>query len=305
MKRIATLLLCTIAFSDEPFTPWFTGPIVAPNGIITPLGHAEMDNYLLFETFSGAYNDNWDVGEASNFFSLALQPLYYFGITPWMDIQIAPTAFYSFTENQQSLQFGDFTATLDFQLYNNDAFWFPAIKLAISELFPTGKFKNLDPSKLRTDVGGYGTFGTGFSLVLYKIYHLWGKHSMSVTVANTYTINTSTSVKGFNAYGGGSGTKGKVDVGNTYQGICSFEFSLNQNWNLALDTVWLHKNKSPFSGKEGAHMKNPSSESLSCSPAIEYSFSKNLGIIGGVWLSLLGRNSTIFRNAAINMYCFF
>jgi hypothetical protein len=292
---------------EEAFTPWFTGPIIAPIGVVVPLGDVEFDNYLFFQIYTGAYNSNWEQVAADNFYVLSPQLLYYFGLTPWMDIEINPSFSYSFTQGRQSVQFGDFTAALDFQLYKDDDFWFPGIKLTIGEVFPTGKYQNLNPDKLGTDQGGNGTFGTNLSLVLYKIYHLWDLYSMSVTFSNAYTFNTSVRVKGFNAYGGGIGTKGTVDVGNGFQSILSFEFSLNQNWNLSLDSIWTHIDGSRFTGQlgEDALMENPSEESLSFCPAIEYGFSENLGITAGCWFSALGRNTQIFRNGAINIYCYF
>jgi hypothetical protein len=115
-------------------------------------------------------------------------------------------------------------------------------------------------------------------------------------------------VKGFNAYGGGYQTQGTVYPGWNYQGIVSFEFTLNQNWVLTLDNVYTHINKNRFSGNPGvtasgnpATVGDPSSEQLSFAPAIEYNFSSNIGIIAGAWVTATGRNSTEFRSAVIEL----
>ncbi len=296
----------------DEFTPWFTGPIIAPRSTAVPLGTIEFDNYLYFITYTGAYNSQWNEVEKDNFYALNPQLLYYFGLTPWMDIEIAPSFLYQFTQNQQTIDVGDTTVALDFQLYENDNFWFPSVKFTVSELFPTGKYEKFNPSKLGTDFTGYGTYGTGFTLLFYKIYPLFGQHAISLSLAGIYTVNTKTHVEGFNAYGGGYGTNGTISVGNSIQGSFSFEYSLDQNWNFALDTLWVHTDISPFAGEAGvdelgdpASVGSPSSESLSFCPAIEYGFTENMGIIGGCWFTAIGRNVDVFRTAAINFYCAF
>ena len=117
-----------------------------------------------------------------------------------------------------------------------------------------------------------------------------------------------TEVHGFNTYGGGYGTKGRVLPGNIAQGIFSFELTLTQNWALAMDTVYTHTDRTQFFGTLGttstgapATVGTPSQEQLSFSPAIEYNFSANFGIIIGAWVSAIGRNSEVFRSGVINV----
>jgi hypothetical protein len=51
-------------------------------------------------------------------------------------------------------------------------------------------------------------------------------------------------------------------------------------------------------------MKAPSNEQWSVAPAIEYNWSKNVGLIVGSWFSFAGRNSVRFISgvAALNIY---
>ncbi|HEV7737507.1 MAG TPA: hypothetical protein VGO47_09080, partial [Chlamydiales bacterium] len=122
---------------------------------------------------------------------------------------------------------------------------------------------------------------------------------------------------------GGFGTKGKIMPGNSFQSIVSFEYTLTQNWVLALDNVYMHTDATQFCGNPGtnapdvgvgvpssgtgvsvsvpvATIGTPSSEQVSFAPAIEYNFSRNFGIIAGCWFTAWGRNSTEFRSAIIN-----
>jgi len=295
--------------AETPFIPWFTGPLIAPVGEAVPFGHFEIQPYVFATVNTGAYNQNWSSVGTPNFFSLSPQCFCYFGLTPWCDISIVPAFFYNETKGQESFGFGDFLARLDFQLYPADTdFWFPGILFAIQEIFPTGKFERLDPKKLYTDKRGAGAFATSFNLVFYKVYSLGNRHALSFTASAEYAIAPSIDVAGFNAYGGGFGTNGTVLPGNVFEGIVSFEFNFNQRWNIALDNVWTHTDATSFYGDAGvnvfgdeANNSKHSSEQFSFAPAIEYSWSENLGIIAGCWFTALGRNSTEFRSGVVNL----
>ncbi len=289
--------------------PWLTGPLIAPIGEVVPYGDFIVKSYVYFTTNTGFYNKNWhSVSARENFFTLQAQFLCFFGLTPWCDLNIIPQFFYETTSGQHSVHFGDLTIGLDFQLMDVDFTpYFPGIKFAVREVFPTGNFQRLSPRKLWTDQTGGGTFATQFDLVFYKIFPLQGLHRLSTTLSGQYTVNTPVNVHGFNTYGGGFGANGKALPGNSFQGIMSFELTLNQNWVLALDNIYTHTNSTSFFGIPGivfggtlANAGKPSSDQLSFAPAIEYNFSRNLGVIAGCWFSALGRNSTEFRSGVIN-----
>ena len=292
-----------------PPTPWLTGPLIAPVGAVVPYGDFEIESYVYCTTNTGTYNKNWNtISAPHNFFSLNPQFLCFFGLTPWMDINIVPQFFYNRTAGQSSVNFGDLQVALDFQLLDPAATpYFPGIKFIVRETFPTGPFQHLNPNKLLTDQSGAGTFATTLDLVLYTVYHLGGHHFLSTTYSAAYTITSPAHVHGFNTYGGGFGTNGRALPGNSFQGIISFELTLNQNWVLALDNVYTHTDETQFYGAAGttaaglpATVGAPSSEQISFAPAIEYNFSSHFGIEAGCWFTAWGRNSTEFRSGVIN-----
>lgn len=290
--------------------PWLTGPLIAPVGTVVPYGDVIVRSYVYFVINTGFYDKNWHTVSANeNLYTLNPQFQCYFGLTPWCDLNIIPQFFYKTTSNQHYFYSGDLTVGLDFQLMVADFTpYFPGIKFAVREVFPIGNFERFSPRKLGTDQTGAGTFATQFDLVFYKEFHLYGPHWLSTTFSAQYTINTPVNVHGFNAYGGGFGANGKALPGNNFQGIVSFELTLNQNWVLALDNVYKQTDITQFFGIPGisfsgtfADMGKPSSEQLSFAPAIEYNFSSNFGIIAGCWFSALGRNSTKFQSGVVNL----
>lgn len=289
---------------EEP--PWLTGTLIAPLGTAVPLGEFEIDSYVYYTVNTGFYGKHWGSHSTPNFYTMNPAFFSFFGITPWADIHIFPGFAWNRTQGRESVQFQDLPIGIDVQLYPPDKNWFPGIKATVREIFPTGKYQNLDPQNLGTDSTGQGAYGTAFNLVLYKLIHLTGRHFLSLTASALYTVNTSVHVNGFNAYGGGFGTNGTVFPGNSFQGALSFEFTLSQNWVVAFDSVYTHVNQTTFSGNPGVTASgNPakvgfsSSEQISFAPAIEYNFTGKLGIIAGAWFSAAGRNSTRFTTGIL------
>lgn len=314
MRNFFFCLFALTLFAKEneegPTGPWFTSPLIAPRGTVQSQSSFELNSYAYFIVYPGEYDGDWKTVGAPNFYSFTPQWFAYIRLTEWMDLNLVPQFSVNWTEGEKSIGFNDFAVALDFQLYPADAEgWFPGVKIAVKELFPTGKYQKLSPTKLFTDQTGLGSFITSFSLVLYKQYQLSGSHYMSVNLSGEYGIPSSTHVRGLNAYGGGEGCDGTVKPGNTFLGICSFEWNLNQNWALALDNVWAVTASNHFTGEPGlqedgeeATVGDPSSSNLSFAPALEYNFTETCGLIVGCWFSALGRNSSEFQSAAMNFY---
>lgn len=320
---LVLLCYCTCLFADssltkstpppEPSTPppspWFTGSMISLTGYVIPYGHVTLQGYVYANVNTGLYNSHWDKVSTPNFYQVATQFYGYFGLTPWMDLLIIPQGVTNWTQGAQSVEFSDLPISLDFQLFdNNSDSYFPGIKFSVKETFPTGNYQRLNPNKLGTDLSGAGAFGTTASLFFYKIYNTNGSHFLSLNANISYTLNSLVSVHGFNAYGGGYGTHGKVSPGGITQAILSFEYSLSQNWVLAIDNVYTHTSKSHFFGTAGldangapASVGLPSSDLIAFCPAIEYNFSATWGLVVGAYISAWGRNAAQFRNGIVEV----
>lgn len=312
MRKLALFFLFLINYltSKEINAPWLTGSLIAPVGEVIPYGRVLVKPSLKFCASHDIYNIDWqEVPLNHYYYSLNLQPQLFAGLTPWCDIHIVPQFIYNTSSSEHFVYPGDLILGLDIQLLNVDATpYFPGIKFAIREIFPTGKYERLSVRKLLTDVTGKGTYATELDLILYKLLHLSQLHWLSINLSAAYRINTPIEVHGFNTYGGGFGTKGKVLPGNLFQGICGFEFTLNQRLGIALDTMYVHTERNEFYGTPGislngtvATVGNPSSDQLSLAPAIEYNWSSNLGMIAGYWFSIWERNQSKFQSGVLNV----
>lgn len=291
--------------------PWFTGPLIAPIGTVIPVGHYVIEPLLTIGAITGVYNSHWSPVSKPNLFNTILQIETTIGLTQFMDIQIIPEVLYNSSRGHSATLFGDLPVTLDFQLVGYDkSKWFPAVKLAITETFPTGKYKKLNAHKNNTDISGLGSFSTAPIIVLYKIYQVAKEHFLSVTASFQYTYYAPVHVKGPSVYNGNTKTHGKVYPGNLSTAIFSFEYTLTQNWVLSLDNVYNHEDKdrfrgNPGNGKKATRVGRPSSEQLSFAPAIEYNFNEYSGLIAGVWFTAVGRNAQKFCNGIVGYYYYF
>jgi hypothetical protein len=284
---------------DARCSPWFTGTLLSPIGEVLTQGHFSFQTYFYANTITGIYHSHWNPKSVPNVHNETLQLEILVGLTDFMDIMVIPEVLHNHTQGQSSTRFGDLPIEIDFQLIHEDQFeYLPGVKLGVIETFPTGKYQKLNPKKHNTDVSGLGSFATTAEIVFYKICHIACHHYLSITASFGYTYFAPVHIKGFSFFGGASNTRGKVFPGNASSTILSFEYSLTQNWVLALDNSYLHVDKDRFRGRETAGRH--SSELISFAPAIEYNFSAKLGLIAGVWFSAAGRNTFQFTNGIIS-----
>lgn len=316
---LTTSLLCAkhtekdkALVGSSAIPPWLTGPIVAPSGHVMPYGHINYEPYLFWYQKRGTYNAEWhDIKSLHIFNQLNINPTFQCGIAPNTEFDFAPQIFYNHTQNQAKWVWGDMPISFAWQLLNDKrGKWWPAIKLKLNGNIPWGKYQHLNPKKLTTDDGGSGSWSPGMGIVLSHLYHFHGVHYLNARWYNAYTMPTPVHVKGFSNYGGAKNTRAKVFPGHSFISDVGLEYTLAQTWALAFDVVYIHQNKTRFSGNGGTNagipvsLTSPSSEQISLAPALEYNWSSTVGMIGGAWVTIAGRNASKFVQwiIAINIY---
>lgn len=297
--------------------PWFTGPLLAPSSSTVGEGRVVLQPYFFSDVQSAHYDSHWKKHPAPTFTSLNPELVAIFGLRDDIDFIIIPQSVYNRSRGFHSGQMGDLTAGFNYQVRKDDPQgWKPSIKLNISETFPTGNYQKLHANRALVDISGLGSYITSFTAVFHKLFHIRDQQFLSFRLGSTFSYLAPVHVSGFNSYGGGVGTRGKVRPGNAFSAIFSFEYSFTQNWAFAMDSLYVHTNRDRFSGTPGvvaatsgsvidpnlfANVGTPSSESISFAPAIEYNFAKNFGIIAGVWFTACGRNSPKFASAVVSI----
>ena len=294
--------------TPPPPKPWFTGTLIAPVGTVVPRGHFDVRSFIFMTVDKGFYGNHWEIHSRHNFYSFNPQVVAIFGLLKWMDLQISPQFLWNSTHGCNAIHIGDLPIALDFQLYPATSSWFPGVKFTLQETFPIGKYKNLGPTLHNVDRSGNGTYATNFNLLFYKIYHIKEEIFLSTTLSLGYTANSPVHLSGFNYYGGGYGTHGRLTPGNIFKALFAFEYSLDRNWVFAMDTIYTRTQETDFSGSKGvdpagnpALIERKSKDLFSFSPSAEYNFSENFGICMGCYFSAFGRNTPIFRSGVVNL----
>jgi hypothetical protein len=287
--------------------PWLTGPLLTPSGHAIPKGHYNIEPYLYITTNDGMYDSNWKRHKIPDFTQIVFQLSLQFGVWDKVDIKSTPQASYNIRSGQKTFRVNDLPIGFDIQLLmDSPDTWYPAIKFSFVETFPIGKYQKLNPDKKGTDLGGFGSFASTPGLVFSRLFHFGnGVHYLATRLSISYTLSAPVHVKGMNAYGGGPGTNGKVYPGNSLGTLLGLEYSMTQHWVLACDIANFYNNKTRFSGRTGGNaVGSPSNNQLSIAPALEYNWSENIGVIGGVWWTIAGRNATAFKSGviALNYY---
>ncbi len=296
-------------FAEAPQHPqaWFTGPLLTPSGHVVPLGHQNYEPYIYWTQTTGEYNSNWAPHSRPTFNNVFFQTLLQFGVLPKTEFDIFPQFTYNETRGEHRWRVSDLPILLNFQLlYDHVDNWAPGIKIKIGANIPLGKYDNLKENLYTTDAGGVGSWFPSFGVVFARMFHISGIHYLPCRLFLNYSIGTPVNVRGKSVYGGVKQTRGTVYPGNVFLVLASLEYSLSQNWALALDIEYQHTNKNRFSGRTppGTKPVFPSRERFALAPAIEYNWNPNLGIIAGPWFTVAGRNSRDFISyvIAFNVY---
>jgi len=310
-KIFILILLLSIPcynFAQRAYEPWYTGPLIASSGSNLDKGLVNIQPYLYFRNTFGEYNKAWGHHSTPSTFTFKAEIDFQAGISRWLDFTFVAQSFYKKKEKKETFAVGDIGAKFGIQLLREKDFTaIPYIRLTIQEVFPTGRYNNLDPNKHVIESTGSGSFETVFNFIVMKTVYWFENHPISFRLNASYTYSTDVTVKNFNTYGGGFGTRGTVSPGDVYAGIFAFEYSLNQKWVLAMDTVYVYAKKTTFRGTPGvdfngttASSAQSSSNQTSLAPAIEYNVNANFGVLAGVHFSIRGNNSTKFKSAIIS-----
>lgn len=294
-------ILALALFSQAALaSPWFTGPLLAPSGKTIPGGHFNFEPYAFYTEYPAGYRN------------VEVTPILTAGINDFLDLQTSLPYDYSWDQGQHGNGIGDYSLGLGIQLLRQgESHWLPDFRLTIQEVFPTGRFENLSPKKLGTDQTGSGAYQTFLGLNFQHLRQFQNEHYLRTRFSFVTAKASDVTVHGVNVFGGGLGTEGRVHGGTSYSVDLAFEYTLTQHWVPVFEVLYGHSSGSNFDGNPGftpggtvAAVGGGSSDSASLAPALEYNFTPNLGLIGGLWFSVTGPHAAKFMTGtlAVNYY---
>lgn len=287
--------------------PWFTGPIIAPATVTLPAGRVNPEPYYFhidnYGQFDNQHKKTTQDQSAAKNVTLFLD----IGINDWMDFQLNIPYIYHKRQGLKYQTVGDANIGLGFQvLRQNNKYLIPNLRLTLIQVLPTGKYESLDAELAPVAFTGHGSFQTGIGLNFGYMKHLKSAHYLSQRLALFFNYASTVQIRGFSAYGGDATTRGKIKPGSMASITYAAELSLTQNWVGVFEIFTSTNNHGKYSpytpaqtGQRPIRVGDGNSYHVSLSPAIEYNFNANVGIIAGPWFSVMGKNSARFRSAVV------
>jgi hypothetical protein len=288
--------------------PWFSGTLLAVQSDIVDKDQIFVQPFLLYYGTYGLFDKDWCFRKEQDFNTLNGSILLTAGICENVDVSFTSQFFYNWTSNINYFGFGDCGTQLRFSVLQEDNIY-PNVVLLYILSIPTGSYHHLSPDLLTLDGSGGGAWVNNLGFVFDKQKKLKNGKWFKWYANFTLSFPSSVHIEGLSIYGGGKGTKGRVNPGNSVYGLLGLEYKFNNNWGFSMDATYRHVNRSPFIGFNGfdenfeiAEVGLPSSESITFSPAIEYLFDETKGLIFGVWFTAFGRNSPFFVTPTFSMF---
>ncbi len=294
---------------------WWTGPLLAPSAGTLPRGHWLFEPYLFDLMTYGHFDRNGTLHGNGAAHEFGNQSYIEYGLVDRFTIGLIPRlGFHESDSGQDSsgLAVGDITLQGAYGLAQfHQGSWVPATSLVIGETLPTGKYDRLSG---RTD-GALGSGACSTTISLYSQTYFWmpSGRILRTRLDLSYQVSQWASVQGESVYGTAAGFSGRAHPGPSFVGDLAFEYSLTQNWVLAMDVDWEHDGSTRVEGGYPVSITSglPSylvqdssaSEILYLAPAMEYNWNARMGVIAGARIAAHGRNATATATpvAAVNM----
>lgn len=317
-KTIAWVLaaLCSpvVSYADEPvdykpaYTPWYTGVLLS-----TAAGNAA-PGQLFIQPFynalfrNGDFNGRWKfVPLEQKQIILAPQLLVQWGLTNRLDFTMIAEMVTSMQGGVSSTLFADFYTAFGIQILRQISnTWVPDFRIEFNVTFPTGKYDRAIPSKLETDISGVGAYEIGAVFAIGKSFYYFPNHPFRLLWNIGFSGFSDADVHGLSVYGGIPETTGVAHPSTKFFTFVSGEWSITQRWVLGLETYFGYLGKDRFVGQSFFVPFNFTERMrFFIIPELEYNWSQNLGIVGGVQCQFLGNNQSAFTNLILSLvYCY-
>jgi len=258
---------------QSPDDAWWTGPLVTYSARSLPQGHMLIEPYL--------YDVSTRDSDTVHSFTYVL-----YGLTNKLTVGFAPDFAWSSVKNGQDSSgphLGDVTLRAQYSLVQMDAEKFlPDIAVAVLQNLPAGKYDRLSRA---ADGFGAGNYATTLAVYSQMLWWMPNGRLLRTRLDIMETLSPDVPVRDASVYGTGPGFLGHAAPSNQLSVQTGFEYSLTREWVLATDLVWFHNDPTLTVGTVGGvpvTLDSRNSDVFGYSPAIEYNWSPNAGIIAGV-----------------------
>lgn len=265
---------------------WWTGPLLANSADTLPRGHFLIEPYLYDVTSKGA-----DRFGSRTFLLYGLTDRLTVGLIPIFGCNRVSGA-----PDSSGVGFADSTLQAQFRLTRfEENSWLPTITLLLQETVPAGRYERLQRA---SDGMGQGGWATTLGINAQSYFWMPNGRILRVRLNLARTFASHADVDGSSVFGTGQDFHGHASVGGGYSIVTSLEYSMTRRWVLALDLFHNHNDVSWLSGEDviaglpAVPVRDHigSTNAFGYAPAIEYSFTSQLGVLLGARFTVGGHN---------------
>lgn len=213
-----------------------------------------------------------------------------YGLVDGLTVGASPTAGFNTAGGAPSssgLGLGDVSGIIQKRLTRyHPGSWVPATAFNISESFPTGRYDRLGA---RTNDGfGSGAYTTTLSLYTQSIFWMPNGRIVRMRVNVSQAFSSTPRVDGVSVYGTDAEFRGTATPGAASVADVSWEYSLTRSWVLALELNNRYQSRTRVRGAElvdslgvqpPVHLDAPAADAFAVAPAVEYSWTPNIGVL--------------------------
>jgi hypothetical protein len=259
----------------------WTGPLLASNAETLPKGHVYTEPYL-FDVISGGEHSPGTSG------------FYQYGLLNDLTVGVQPNIAFGTDSANRGASLGDFKLLSQVRLTHfTPNHRVPTIALMFNLAIPTGKYDHLSALK---HGHGSGSFAPEVGVNVQHYFLLKNDRLLRARINLLKSFPMRSDISGRSVFGTGPDFHGHAKPGSRTALIGAVEYSLTNEWVLALDVEADFWDKTKVEGRDGGggplvNQTFPSSWNVGFAPAVEYNWSPRTGIILGVWIIPKGHNT--------------
>ncbi len=282
---------------------WWTGPIMTNGAGTLPRGHFLIEPYV------------YDVSVARvNLLGSRAYVLY--GLANRLTVGVVPVVGFNKVRgglSSSGIGLGDASVVGQYRLTLFHAgSWIPTASVELQETLPTGAYERLGD---RPSNGlGSGAYTTTVSVNSQTFFWLPNGRLLRMRLNVFQAWSRAVKLEDVSVYGTAAGFRGYARPGSSFFVYGSGEYSVTRRWVLALDATYTHDRDTRVTGYDivdatsvrtppGIQLDLGASDAFAFAPAVEYSWTPDVGVIVGARLVPASRNTTasVTPVAAINI----
>jgi len=267
----------------------WTGPLLASNAETLPQGHVYTEPYFFDGILGGEHHPG-----TSGFYQYGLTDSWTVGVQPFFSLGAE--------RFNHDLALGDFKLLSQVRLSHfTPERQVPSVALVTNLVIPTGKDDHL--GRLKSGHGS-GSFAPEIGVNVQQYFLLGNGRLLRARINVLQRFPYRAEVTGRSVYGTDVNFRGHAKPGTKTTLITAVEYSLTNEWVLAMDVEGDFFGGSRVEGHEGSggplvRTTTPASRDVGFSPAVEYNWSPSTGALLGVWIIPKGHNSPASVTPAI------